>query len=862
MMSRRVTNKGFAGFSVLLRKFRSSFNAYSDLEKGKAISVVVVSRSRSGTSQKWPNTKLGPIDSINPKYPLPGFVGLPVPKDEKLPERKYTPAVHTLPPLKEEKYAAVLLDVHNAMEFNDSQPSIIPLISDQLECSIHTCPTLVQRDLANVFPSRKLSTTPLTALILSHHTNESLNMWSEEAADEREQLAQSFITSAIEICASLKELGYWADFIDPFTGKPYIGAHGEAVLTETDETMKHFGFELDNSVCCKMLRHPKWKNHLYRLHSSVLQTVLQHFKDYFGIENDQENEAAKHQKAKCKALTASISFIDDQYFGDHGGKDNDKACEDKADNSFVKDNPREKMIHSSKFDVFDELSEVDSQYFAPSSSKSSMIGNSMPITDSLSMSKSSVIRPERKSHPHRVSPIVNVSKNSSNRKKQNIHLEKPVHDSSSSLTQDDELEYSEENDNDDDNYESDPVEYGADTVRIVRQRTKLNLYTGTTLDVSSNNKQGSSIPEKLDSHGYRVPDEDIFKFDFLTEEEAAMVLYKSIIDIRENVIIMNKPYGIASQPGNNCKHNIIDLLPRVELIVRKNRKDKGHGDAEQQQQPGELSLVHRLDKDSSGIMLIARNRDAALKLQEAYSRRWIKKDYLCVTVGIPRSEYGYIQLPLIERNFSGIRKMCIPKLDRHTQEKICKEMQLDVDNHMTDGHTTEDCDITDAISLLQTKMQVNKNPITWYHMLDKRNSAALMLCSTLTGVKHQIRAHLAFGLQTPILGDHKYSHAEYLAPQRLPKYLLEALKVRQSKVRYLGLHLHASSVHFRVTPTTSLSSMDGGDFFNFIRSKGSANSMNNNRGPLKFYAPLPNHFRDNLKRIGLKLPGYLRQLYR
>ncbi|CAH8841739.1 unnamed protein product [Trichobilharzia szidati] len=841
MMSRRLTNKGFAGFSVLLRKFRSSFNAYSDLEKGKAISVVVV--SRSGSSQKWPNTKLGPIDSVNPKYPLPGFVGFPVPKDDKLPERKYTPAVHTLPPLKEEKYAAVLLDVHNAMEFNDSQPSIIPLISDQLECSIHTCPTLVQRDLANVFPSRKLSTTPLTALILSHHTNESLNIWSEEAADEREQLAQSFITSAIEICASLKELGYWADFIDPFTGKPYIGAHGEAVLTETDETMKHFGFELDNSVCCKMLRHPKWKNH-----------------DYFGIENDQENEAAKHQKAKCKALTASISFIDDQYFGDHGDKDNDKACEGKADNSFVKDNPREKMIHSSKSDVFNELSEVDSQYFAPSSSRSSMIGNSMPITDSLPISTASAVRPERKSHPHRVSPTDSVSKNSSNRKKSNMHLKKPVHDSTSSLTQGDELEYSEENaDDGDDDKESDPVEYGADTVRIVRQRTKLNLYTGTTLDVSSNNKQDSPIPEKLDSHGYRVPDEDVFKFDFLTEEEAATVLYKSIIDIRENVIIMNKPYGIASQPGNNCKHNIIDLLPRVELMVRKKGKDKGHSDAEQGQAE-ELSLVHRLDKDSSGIMLIARNRDAALKLQEAYARRWIKKDYLCITVGIPRSEYGYVQLPLVERNFSGIRKMCIPKLDRRTQEKTCKEMQLEVDNQMNDGNTTEDCDITDAFSLLQTKMQVNKNPVTWYHMLDKRNSAALMLCSTLTGVKHQIRAHLAFGLQTPILGDHKYSHAEYLAPQRLPKYLLEALKVRQSKVRYLGLHLHASSVHLRVIPSSSLS-MDGGDFFNFIRSKGSANSMNNTRGPLKFYAPLPNHFRDNLKRIGLKLPGYLRRLY-
>lgn len=42
-----------------------------------------------------------------------------------------------------------------------------------------------------MFPSRKLSSKPLTALILSHHTNESLDAWSEEAADEREQLARS-----------------------------------------------------------------------------------------------------------------------------------------------------------------------------------------------------------------------------------------------------------------------------------------------------------------------------------------------------------------------------------------------------------------------------------------------------------------------------------------------------------------------------------------------------------------------------------------------------------------------------------------------------------------------------------------------
>nr|CAX74317.1 hypothetical protein [Schistosoma japonicum] len=261
MMCGKPTNSSFRRFTFLARYFRSSSNAYSNLEKGKSINVVIVSNSSSG--QKWPNTKLGPIDTVNPRYPLPGFVGLSLNKDENSHEKNFTPAVHTLPPMKEENYAAVLLDVHNAIECGDSQPSIIPLISDQLECTIHTCPMLVQRDLATVFPSRKLSATPLTALILSHHTNESLDVWSDEAADEREQLAQSFITSAIEVCASLKELGYWADFIDPFTGKPYIGARGEAVLTETDETMKHFGFELDNSVCCKMLLHPRWNNHVF-----------------------------------------------------------------------------------------------------------------------------------------------------------------------------------------------------------------------------------------------------------------------------------------------------------------------------------------------------------------------------------------------------------------------------------------------------------------------------------------------------------------------------------------------------------------------------------------------------------------------
>ncbi|CAH8528074.1 unnamed protein product [Schistosoma margrebowiei] len=842
LLSRPISSK-FKGFASLLRQFRSSFNSHSDLENGKLVNV----------------------EAVNPKYPLPGFVGIPLAKDEEPFEKKYTPAVHTLPPMKEENYAAALLNVYNEKEFSESQPSIIPPVSDQLECTIHTCPVLVQQALANVFPSRKLSSKPLTALILSHHTNESLDAWSEEAADEREQLARSFITSAIEICSSLKELGYWADFIDPFTGKPYIGSHGEAMFTETDETMKHFGFDLDNSVCCKILRHPKWKNHVFV--GLIFTDAPDYHPDYFGIEYDQKVEVIKREENKRKASLSTLkNIIDEQYFGVH---DDDDVKLRAGESVKSKKNSSEITVLHSKTSHLDDLCEIDSQYFGSTGSNTNPIENVSSVvnntTNQLIISQPK-IRIGKKHIPHPATTITNANtliditlKSNANLRKQEklVPGTKTIRgDNNIRRNNNDSLR---PNKDDNDNRHDDDVEYGSDAVRIIRQRTKLNLYTGTTLDIPSN-QSTSSIPEKLDSQGYRVPDEDPYKFDFLTEEEAATVLYKSIIEIRENVITLNKPYGIASQPGAECKHNIVDLLPRIESMIRK-RSHGNHGKGEEKC-IGELSTVHRLDKDSSGIILIARNKDSALKLQEAFARRWIKKDYLCITVGIPRSDYGYIQLPLVERNFNGIRKMCAPRLNRHLQELTCKQTQLDI------GNEANEYDVTDAFSVLYDKMQTNHNqPTTWYHLMDRRNDAALMLCSTLTGIKHQIRAHLAFGLQTPILGDHKYSHAEYLAPQRLPKSLLEVLNIRQSKVRYISLHLHALSLHLHVPPSSSPSPSSNEGFFDFVRSFDNSHSNNNItnnkfiKNPFKFTAPLPNHFRGNLKRIGLKLPHYLKYLH-
>lgn len=59
---------------------------------------------------------------------------------------------------------------------------------------------------------------------------------------------------------------------------------------------------------------------------------------------------------------------------------------------------------------------------------------------------------------------------------------------------------------------------------------------------------------------------------------------------------------------------------------------------------------------------------------------------------------------------------------------------------------------------------------------------------------------MAFALACPILGDHKYSHWSKLAPQKLPERILKKLKLEQSKIRNLPLHLHARQLTVQQTP--------------------------------------------------------------
>ncbi|KAF6082818.1 RNA pseudouridine synthase D4 [Phyllostomus discolor] len=81
--------------------------------------------------------------------------------------------------------------------------------------------------------------------------------------------------------------------------------------------------------------------------------------------------------------------------------------------------------------------------------------------------------------------------------------------------------------------------------------------------------------------------------------------------------------------------------------------------------------------------------------------------------------------------------------------------------------------------------------VTQYQVLSSTASSALLELQPVTGIKHQLRVHLSFGLDCPILGDHKYSDWNRLAPQKLPAGTLKKLGLPQAKARHVPLHLHA-----------------------------------------------------------------------
>jgi len=198
----------------------------------------------------------------------------------------------------------------------------------------------------------------------------------------------------------------------------------------------------------------------------------------------------------------------------------------------------------------------------------------------------------------------------------------------------------------------------------------------------------------------------------------------------DDVIVINKPAGLAVQGGSRTDKHIDAMLDSLAFDA-----------------PERPRLVHRLDKDTSGVLVLARSRDAAAKLGRALKRHDTRKIYWALTKGVPRPHRGTINLALAKAGTEG-------------RERV----------HAAEG---DDFDARDAITHYAVVSQAGQK-LAWVAFMP------------VTGRTHQIRAH-AVALGTPIVGDGKYGGAEAHPGGEIPRRM--HLHARELTIRHPKGHM-------------------------------------------------------------------------
>lgn len=184
---------------------------------------------------------------------------------------------------------------------------------------------------------------------------------------------------------------------------------------------------------------------------------------------------------------------------------------------------------------------------------------------------------------------------------------------------------------------------------------------------------------------------------------AAMTLFED-----KDLMVLDKPFGLAVQGGSGTRRHIDGML---ESLAR--------GDSRP-------VLVHRLDRDTSGVLLIAKSRRMAADLGEIFRSRLAKKIYWALVEGVPKPAQGRISLylakgPGMEKARGGGRDLEKMRVARHGESEA-------------------------------------QHSLTYYAIVDKvAPKCAWLSMKPLTGRTHQLRAH-AEAIGHPIFGDPKYGH--------------------------------------------------------------------------------------------------------
>ena len=201
----------------------------------------------------------------------------------------------------------------------------------------------------------------------------------------------------------------------------------------------------------------------------------------------------------------------------------------------------------------------------------------------------------------------------------------------------------------------------------------------------------------------------------------------SLVYEDNNLLIVNKPSGLITHPKNaEDKQESV-----TGWLVEKYPETKTIG--EDPLRPG---LVHRLDKDTSGLLVIAKTQDSFFYLKSLFQDKKIKKFYLALVHGKPKESKGIIDAPMGRIGMKRTTQL-------HGKKKLKDE----------------------------------KTAVTEYSTLKNFNNFTLLEVSPHTGRTHQIRVHLK-SIGNPIAGDPLYGHGGKKGPKEPSRLFLHAYKLQ------------------------------------------------------------------------------------
>jgi 23S rRNA pseudouridine1911/1915/1917 synthase len=257
-------------------------------------------------------------------------------------------------------------------------------------------------------------------------------------------------------------------------------------------------------------------------------------------------------------------------------------------------------------------------------------------------------------------------------------------------------------------------------------------------------KNGNTVnkPKELVSIG------DIIEIDTLTIKKNTFEMDNTlkqdlaskvkIIFEHPDFLIVDKPAGLLIHKTNNINsYSLVDILidqyPEIQSAIDENSNQESISQ-------NRYGIIHRIDKDTSGLVIVARNKESLIKLKSLFKDRLVYKEYICLARGIIKEDYGNITYPIARS-----------KLEHTKRVALVSDKQSN-----------------------NTKRQAH----TEYWVLERYEDSTLLKLVIHTGRTHQIRVHMQ-AIGHPLIGDKLYGgKLEQKDSNTLNRQFLHAYKLK------------------------------------------------------------------------------------